>query len=95
MGALGGALAGESGLFGQYRDGNFGKMVARALVSGAAGCAGAVITGGKCAQAAVTAAFASLYNGESGDEFWRGQFRQREQHRLGVLAAIAEYEAKG
>ena len=40
------------------------NQLARALISGAAGCAGAIVTGGKCAQAAVTAAFASLYNGD-------------------------------
>ncbi len=63
-GALGGFLAGESNLVGQYGDGDAGKMLARALISGAAGCAGAIITGGKCAEAAVTAAFASLWNGD-------------------------------
>lgn len=67
VGALGGALAGGeggSGIAGQYGDGNFANQLARALISGAAGCAGAVVSGGKCGQAAVTAAFASLYNGD-------------------------------
>ncbi len=67
IGALGGALAGGEGgigIAGQYRDGIFVNQLARALISGAAGCAGAVVTGGKCAQAAVTAAFGSLYNGD-------------------------------
>ena len=63
-GALGGFLAGGSGFVGQYGDGNFGLAIGRALISGAAGCAGAVVTGGKCAEAAVTAAFASLWNGD-------------------------------
>ena len=69
IGALGGALAGGeggSGIAGQYGDGIFVNQLARALISGAAGCAGAVVTGGKCAQAAVTAAFGSLYNGDGG-----------------------------
>jgi hypothetical protein len=64
-GSLGGSIAGESGLFGEYRDGKTDMMLARAAVSGAAGCAGAVVTGGKCAEAAVTAAFASLYNNDA------------------------------
>ncbi len=64
IGALGGYLAGESGYAGKYGDEIPVKQLARALISGAAGCAGAVVTGGKCAQAAVTAAFASLYNGD-------------------------------
>ena len=67
IGALGGAVAGGEGgigIAGQYRDGIFVNQLARALISGAAGCAGAVVTGGKCAQAAVTAAFGSLYNGD-------------------------------
>ena len=66
-GALGGYFAGESGFVGRYGDGNVGNQLARALISGAAGCAGAVISGGKCAEAAVTAAFASLYNGDRGN----------------------------
>ncbi len=67
IGALGGAVAGGEGgigIAGQYRDGIFVNQLARALISGAAGCAGAIVTGGKCAQAAVTAAFGSLYNGD-------------------------------
>ncbi len=66
-GALGGYIAGESGFVGRYGDGDAGNILARALVSGAAGCAGALITGGKCAQAAVTAAFASLWNSDQGN----------------------------
>jgi hypothetical protein len=65
-GALGGFLAGESGLVGEYGDRNSANQLGRALISAAAGCAGAVISGGKCAQAAVTAAFGSLYNGDCG-----------------------------
>ncbi len=65
-GALGGYVAGESGFVGSYGDGDAGNSLGRALISGAAGCAGAVISGGKCAEAAVTAAFASLYNGDRG-----------------------------
>ncbi len=64
-GALGGYVAGESGFVGEYGDGIAEFKLARALISGAAGCAGAVISGGKCAEAAVTAAFASLYNFEA------------------------------
>ena len=67
IGALGGAVAGGeggSGISGQYGDQIPVNQLARALISGAAGCAGAIVTGGKCAQAAVTAAFASLYNGD-------------------------------
>ncbi len=64
-GALGGFFAGESTLVGQYGDGDSGNILARALISGAAGCAGAVITGGKCAEAALTAGFAHLYNFEA------------------------------
>lgn len=66
IGAIGGYLASGSGLVpGRYGDGVLENQIARALISGAAGCAGAVLSGGKCAQAAVTAAFGSLYNGES------------------------------
>jgi hypothetical protein len=64
IGALGGALAGNSGLVGEYGDGNSANILGRALISGAAGCLGAVVTGGKCAQAALTAAFASMYNAD-------------------------------
>ncbi len=75
-GALGGYVAGESGFVGQYGDGDSGNILARALISGAAGCAGAVISGGKCAEAAVTAAFASLYNGETIAETRRRQIAE-------------------
>jgi hypothetical protein len=64
-GALGGYFADGSGLTpGHYGDGVPENMLARALVSGAAGCLGAVVTGGKCAEAALTAAFASIYNAD-------------------------------
>lgn len=75
MGAIGGAIAG-SGLVGKYGDGIAGNQLARALISGAAGCAGALLTGGKCAQAAVTAAFASLYNGDGDHGARAGTTRQ-------------------
>ena len=52
LGSLGGSLA--QGLGG-------GKLVST-IISAAAACGGAALTGGKCAQAAVTAAFANLYN---------------------------------
>jgi hypothetical protein len=63
-GAIGGYAAGQSGAFGAYGDGNPGMMLARALISGAAGCAGAAVTGGNCATAALSAAFASMFNGD-------------------------------
>ncbi len=62
IGALGG-FAGES-LFGAAGTGEFGGRLARTLIAAAAGCGGAVITGGKCAEAALTAGFAHLYNQE-------------------------------
>ena len=48
-----------------YGDGITELQLVRAAISAAAGCAGSAAVGGKCAPAAVTAAFASLYNGES------------------------------
>ncbi len=63
-GAVGGQFA--QGIFGgQYGTGDFGNVVGRAAVSAAAGCVGAIASGAKCANGAVTAAFASLYNGDS------------------------------
>ena len=67
IGALGGYAAGQSTLVGEYGDGDFGGMLGRAAISAGAGCAAAQVTGGKCSQAAVTAAFASLYNGDGAD----------------------------
>jgi hypothetical protein len=72
-GALGGYLAGQSGIAGEYGDGIDEKKLARALISGAAGCAGAAISGGKCAQAAVTSAFGSLYNADASNANWFGK----------------------
>ncbi|MEZ5842553.1 MAG: hypothetical protein R3D27_02315 [Hyphomicrobiaceae bacterium] len=55
-----GAFAGTTaeGLFGKGSD----MLAARALFVGAAGCASALATGGKCAMGAVTAAFAHIFN---------------------------------
>ncbi len=39
-----------------------GDTLAHTLIVAGAGCAAAVVTGGKCAEAATTAAFANLYN---------------------------------
>lgn len=66
IGAVGGMVAGESGLVGSYGDGISELQLARAAISAAAGCAASAATGGKCAPAAVTAAFASIYNGDRG-----------------------------
>jgi RHS repeat-associated protein len=52
IGALGGAVA----------DGITSDVVANTLIVAAAGCAGAAVTGGKCAEGALTAAFANLFN---------------------------------
>lgn len=49
-----------------YGDGITELQLVRAAISAAAGCAGSAAVGGKCAPAAVTAAFASLYNGDGG-----------------------------
>ena len=64
IGAVAG-LASES-VFGAARTGGLEGKLARTLVAAAAGCAGAIVTGGKCGQGAVTAAFAQLYNAEGG-----------------------------
>jgi hypothetical protein len=52
IGALGGIAA----------DGLTSDVIANTLIVAAAGCAAAAATGGKCAEGAVTAAFANLYN---------------------------------
>ncbi len=39
------------------------EMVMHTVIAAAAGCAGAVVSGGKCVNGAVTAAFANLHNG--------------------------------
>ncbi len=62
-GAVGGQFA--QGVFGSYGTGDFGNVVGRAAISAAVGCAGASLSGGKCANGAVTAAFASLFNGDN------------------------------
>ncbi|MEZ5842555.1 MAG: hypothetical protein R3D27_02325 [Hyphomicrobiaceae bacterium] len=75
-GAIGGAISvGQGGTFlqgfagsaigsfaGSLADGIATDVVSHTAIVAAAGCAGAVATGGKCAQGAVTAAFANLYN---------------------------------
>ncbi|MEZ5842557.1 MAG: polymorphic toxin type 50 domain-containing protein [Hyphomicrobiaceae bacterium] len=58
IGVLGGALGTD--VFGTGDAG----MAGRTAFAAAAGCLGALVTGGKCAQAAVTAAIAHLYNAE-------------------------------
>jgi hypothetical protein len=68
LGALGG-FAGEEA-FGPARTGGFEAALGRTLIAAAAGCGGAVITGGKCAEGAVTAAFAHMYNAEGGLLSW-------------------------
>ncbi|MEZ5842559.1 MAG: RHS repeat-associated core domain-containing protein [Hyphomicrobiaceae bacterium] len=59
IGVLGGALGTD--VFGTGDAG----MAGRTAFAAAAGCLGALVTGGKCAQAAVTAAISHLYNRES------------------------------
>ena len=39
-------------------------MIARTSIVAAVGCAGAVLSGGKCGNGAITAAFAHLFNAE-------------------------------
>ncbi len=39
------------------------EMVMHTVIAAAAGCAGAIVSGGKCANGAITAAFANLHNG--------------------------------
>ncbi len=68
-GAVGGQFA--QGVFGDYGTGDFGNVVGRAAISAAVGCAGASLSGGKCANGAVTAAFASLFNGDRGARWGR------------------------
>ncbi|MGH1419046.1 MAG: hypothetical protein ACRBCJ_09350 [Hyphomicrobiaceae bacterium] len=41
-----------------------GNFALDTAFSAAVGCAGSVVSGGKCANGAITAAFASLYNGD-------------------------------
>lgn len=77
IGALGGGLASGGDIAGTYGDGIPANQLARALISGAAGCAGAMMSGGKCADAAVSAAFASLYNGDGGWAGARGGINRR------------------
>jgi hypothetical protein len=89
IGALGGYLAGNSGLVGTYGDGDSANILGRALISGAAGCLGAVVTGGKCAQAALTAAFASMYNGDGLDKGWHSS----NVSKVGTLGSAAAMSA--
>jgi hypothetical protein len=100
IGSLGGYIAGESGLVGSYGDGIEANKLARAIISGAAGCAGAVLSGGKCAQAAVTAAFASLYNSDGprdarneAEEQWYEKINK--QHAEGVAQVANELRRAG
>ncbi len=61
-----GAAAGvfSQGIFGAFGTGDFGAMMGRTMMAAAAGCGGAVLSGGKCANGAVTAAMAHLFNAE-------------------------------
>ncbi len=76
IGSAAGAVGGQyaQGIFGSYGTGDFGDVVGRAAVSAVVGCAGASLSGGKCANGAVTAAFGSLFNGDRGKTFgaWFG-----------------------
>lgn len=84
IGAIGGAI-GASTELGSI-DG-FEGMMARTAVAAVAGCAGAAASGGKCANGAVTAAFAHLYNSEA--------TRNRLQHAEGVREIVGKYLANG
>ena len=62
LGKLGGIAS--QGLFGRGGTGNFGQLIGRTVIAAASGCAGAVIAGGKCANGAISAAMAHLFNQE-------------------------------
>lgn len=66
--AFGSVLVGgtdyNNGLIGTSGDGNVQGMIARTSIVAAVGCAGAVLSGGKCGNGAITAAFAHLFNAE-------------------------------
>ena len=62
IGAFAGSAAGGT----SARTASSPNIIAHTLISAAAGCASASITGGKCADAAVTAAFANIYNAWGG-----------------------------
>ena len=86
IGAVGGQFS--QGVFGNYGDGVLGNQLGRAAISAIAGCGGAVFSGGKCANGAVTAAFASLYNGDSlGRKIFK--FGLKKLGPVGVAAQIA------
>ncbi len=50
---------------------SMGNDILDTAIVAAAGCAGAVFSGGKCANGAVTAAFANMYNKWGGASKWR------------------------
>ena len=67
VGFASGAIGKLGGLGGQRLFGSYGSkdgVLGRAFISGISGCVGAVVSGGKCANGAVSAAFASMYNGD-------------------------------
>ncbi len=67
VGFLTGAIGKIGGLVSTNIFGPAGRqagLLGRTFMAAAAGCAGAVIAGGKCANGAVTAAFAHLFNAE-------------------------------
>jgi hypothetical protein len=84
LGALGG-IAGES-VFGPAGEGDSGAKLGRTLMAAAAGCAASSITGGKCAEGALTAGFAHLFNAE------KGQKRDIFVEALDAIAHFAKVE---
>ncbi len=87
-GAVGGQFA--QGIFGAYGSGDFSNVVGRAAISAAVGCAGASLSGGKCANGAMTAAFASLFNGERGRAIGKRLGGKRRGDTLGSLFSRIE-----
>ncbi len=66
QGFVANAIGGAAGFLSNgIGGGDFGSVTARTVLAAVAGCAGAALSGGKCANGAVTAAFAHLFNNEA------------------------------
>ena len=60
IGAIGGAFGAS-----EFGGPGFELMVARTAIAAIAGCVGSSLSGGNCANGAITAAMAHLFNNES------------------------------
>ncbi len=94
IGKLGGIISQKA--FGPFGTGGEAGKFGRTIIAAIAGCAGAVISGGKCANGAVTAAMAHLFNAERLSSLKGQAFKKRFEEITGMSVedSIAIYKRR-